>query len=89
MDGVLSQSEKLCTERHNNVNATLKVHDQRFDNHEQRLDFLEKAQVRAEINTQNVCAQVKSLTTVLWWLFGLTLTTGIGFIIWYIQSLPR
>ena len=22
-------------------------------------------------------------------LFGLTLTTGIGFIIWYIQSLPR
>ena len=64
MDGVLSQNEKVCTERYNNVNAKLKVHDQRFDNHEQRLDFLEKAQVRAEINTQNVCTQVKSLTTV-------------------------
>ena len=89
MDGVLNQHEKVCAERHRHLDDKLIAHDQRFDNHEQRLDFLEKAQVRAEINTQNICTQVKSLTTVLWWLFGLTLTTGIGFIVWYIQSLPR
>jgi len=89
MDGVLNQQEKVCTERHKNIDVILKAHDQRFDNHEQRLDFLEKAQVRAEINVQTVCSQVKALTTALWWLFGLILTSAIGFVIWYIQNLPR
>lgn len=89
MDVVLNQQEKVCTERHKNIDATLKAHGQRFDNHEQRIDFLEKAQVRAEINVKNVCSQVKALTTVLWWTFGLMFTTALGFVIWYIQSLPR
>ena len=89
MDGVLNQQEKVCTERHKNIDATLKAHGQRFDNHEQRIDFLEKAQVRSETNVQNVCSQVKALTTVLWWTFGLMFTTAVGFIVWYIQSLPR
>lgn len=89
MDGVLNQHEKVCAERHRYIDDKLIAYDQRFDNHEQRIDFLEKAQVRAEINVQNVCSQVKALTTALWWSFGLVLTTAIGFVIWYIQSLPR
>ncbi len=90
MDATLMrQQQDLCNEKHKNIDAKLDAHYLRFDDHEHRIDSLEKAQVCTETIVQNVCIQLKALTTALWWSFGLILTTTVGFIIWYIQSLPR
>ena len=89
MDAVLKQQEMLCAEKHKNIDARLDGHDQTLQSHEQRLDNLEQGAVRTETIVKNLCSQLKSLTTAIWWFFGLLLTTAIGFVIWYIQSLPN
>lgn len=80
--------EKLCAEKHKNIEAKFEVNDKRLDNHGDRLDKLEGGQVRTETIVNNLCKQLENLTTAIWWFLGIILTTGVGFIIWYIQSLP-
>ena len=82
----MSDTLLLCEEKHKNIDEKLAVHDHRLDLHGERLDKLENASVRTETVIQNLCAQLKALTTALWWFIGLALATGVGFIIWYIQS---
>lgn len=78
--------EKLCEEKHGNINKELDAHTQRLNNHGDRLDKLENNSVRTETIVTNLCKQLERLTTAIWWFIGLSLTTGVGFIIWYIQT---
>ncbi|MDD4780329.1 MAG: hypothetical protein PHT02_06975 [Tissierellia bacterium] len=64
------------------------VHD-----HEKRIEFLEKKDAGNDVRIENLCKQLENLTG---WVKALVislvtslLTCGGGFIIWYIQSLPR
>jgi len=57
--------------------------------HEKRIVALEKADAEFAIRLQNLIEKIDSLTN---WIKALVISiigTGIGFIIWYIQSLPR
>lgn len=57
--------------------------------HEKRLVALEKADAEFAIKLQNLIEKIDSLTG---WIKALVLSiigAGVGFIIWYIQSLPR
>jgi hypothetical protein len=57
--------------------------------HEKRIVALEKADAEFAIRLQNLIDKIDSLTG---WIKVLVLSiigTGVGFIIWYIQSLPR
>ncbi len=57
--------------------------------HEKRIVSLEKADAEFAIKLQNLIEKIDSLTG---WIKALVLSiigTGVGFIIWYIQSLPR
>ena len=57
--------------------------------HEKRIIALEKADAEFAIRLQNLIEKIDSLTS---WIKALVISiigTGIGFIIWYIQSLPR
>ena len=57
--------------------------------HERRIVALEKADAEFAIRLENLVEKIESLTS---WIKALTvsiITTGVGFIIWYIQSLPR
>jgi hypothetical protein len=64
------------------------VKDQLRD-HEKRIIALEKADAEFAIRLQNLIEKIDSLTG---WIKALVVSivgTGMGFIIWYIQSLPR
>lgn len=64
------------------------VKDQLRD-HEKRIIALEKSDAEFAIRLQNLIEKIDSLTG---WVKALVVSivgTGVGFIIWYIQSLPR
>ena len=57
--------------------------------HEKRIVALEKSDAEFAIRLQNLIEKIDSLTG---WIKALVISivgTGVGFIIWYIQSLPR
>lgn len=57
--------------------------------HEKRIVSLEKADAEFAIRLQNLIEKIDSLTGWIKALVVSIITTGVGFIIWYIQSLPR
>ncbi len=64
------------------------VKDQLRD-HEKRIIALEKADAEFAIKLQNLIEKIDNLTG---WIKALVISiigTGVGFVIWYIQSLPR
>lgn len=57
--------------------------------HERRIVFLEKTDAEFAIRLENLLEKIENLTS---WIKALVVSivgTGVGFIIWYIQSLPR
>lgn len=57
--------------------------------HERRIGALEKADAEFAVRLENLCMKLEELTG---WIKALVVSivgTGVGFIIWYIQSLPR
>lgn len=62
---------------------------EQLKDHERRIVVLEKKDAEFAIRLDNLLEKIESLTT---WIKGLVfsiVTTGVGFVIWYIQSLPR
>ena len=57
--------------------------------HEKRIIALEKSDAEFAIRLQNLIEKIESLTGWIKALVVSIVTTGVGFIIWYIQSLPR
>ena len=57
--------------------------------HEKRIIALEKADAEFAIRLQNLIEKIDSLTSWIKALVVSIIGTGVGFIIWYIQSLPR
>ena len=57
--------------------------------HERRIVALEKSDAEFAIRLQNLIEKIDSLTDWIKALVVSTVGTGVGFIIWYIQSLPR
>ena len=57
--------------------------------HEKRIMALEKSDAEFAIKLENLLEKIENLTG---WIKALVVSivgTGVGFIIWYIQSLPR
>jgi len=57
--------------------------------HEKRIVALEKANAEFAIRLQNLIEKIDSLTGWIKALVVSIISTGVGFILWYIQSLPR
>ena len=57
--------------------------------HERRIVALEKSDAEFAIRLQNLIEKIDSLTGWIKALVVSTVGTGVGFIIWYIQNLPR
>jgi len=57
--------------------------------HERRIVALEKSDAEFAIRLQNLIEKIDSLTGWIKALVVSIISTGVGFIIWYIQSLPR
>ena len=80
---------EICTERHKRIDERLDVHDQRLNNHGERIDALEQHKSRTEVEIKNLIEQIKSLVTTMRWFMGLFASSLIGFFIWYIQNIGR
>ena len=62
---------------------------EQLKDHEKRIVALEKSDAEFVIRLDHLLEKIESLTS---WIKGLVfsiITVGVGFIIWYIQSLPR
>jgi hypothetical protein len=73
----------------NNVCAAHQEVKEQLRDHEKRIIALERADAEFAIRLQNLIEKIDSLTG---WIKALVISiigTGVGFIIWYIQSLPR
>jgi hypothetical protein len=57
--------------------------------HERRIVALEKTDAEFAIRFENLCEKIENLTGWIKALVVTLITSGVGFIIWYIQSLPR
>ena len=57
--------------------------------HERRIVMLEKADAEFAIRLENLIEKLESLTGWIKALVVTVVSTGVGFIIWYIQSWPR
>ena len=71
----------IC-EMHKELTETVK-------DHEKRIVVLEKSDAEFAIRMEDLIEKIDSLTG---WIKALVISiigTGVGFIIWYIQSLPR
>ena len=60
-----------------------------FRDHEKRIVALEKADAEFAIRLQNLIEKIDNLTGWIKALVVSIIGTGVGFIVWYIQSLPR
>ena len=72
----------------NTCAAHEEIKDQLRD-HEKRIVALEKSDAEFAIKLENLLEKIENLTS---WIKALVISiigTGVGFIIWYIQSLPR
>jgi septal ring factor EnvC (AmiA/AmiB activator) len=73
----------------NNVCAAHQEVKDQLRDHEKRIVALEKANAEFAIRLQNLIEKIESLTGWIKALVVSIIGTGVGFIIWYIQSLPR
>lgn len=64
-------------------------HDEMLDDHETRIQNLEKADVKLFERMDNLIAQMQVVTGWIKWLIITIILSLGGFFIWYIQSLPR
>ena len=57
--------------------------------HEKRIAALEKSDAEFAIRLENLIKKIDDLTGWIKALVVTLITSGVGFVIWYIQSLPR
>jgi len=71
------------------IRVKVAEHDNILKEHGKRLDKLEQESAEFRVHIQNLCKKIDELTNWIKALVVSIITTGVGFIIWYIQSLPR
>lgn len=78
--------QEVCRLKHESIDKHLENNDKRLDNHGDRIDKLEIGQTRTDTIVHNLCKEIESLVTAIKWLIAGMVTTGVSFIIWYVQS---
>ena len=71
------------------IQVKVKDHDDLLKEHGKRLDKIEQDGAEFRVHIKNLCKKIDELTG---WIKALVVSifgVGLGFIIWYIQSLPR
>jgi len=72
--------EKLCDERHRDIN-------QRLTKHGEEIEILQKSDVKNSTQIDNLTNAISSQTKAIWGMVLATLSTLLAFFIWYVQTL--
>jgi len=81
--------EKVCKATHKALDDKIERHEKWLGEHEGKIDVLEKSDATNTANITNVCKSVTGLTKAVWGLVSAIIIMLLGFVFWYIQSLPR
>lgn len=68
------------------MNHQITVHENRINNHSERIDKLENKQAEMSVKIDNLCESLNGLTSAIKWLIGLGTTSLIGFFMYAIQN---
>lgn len=94
------QLNLLCEEKHKYIEEKLNAHDLQISANTEDITVLKSSAIRTETVVGNLCEQIKELvvemkeqrkarTDTLLAIAGTALVLAVGFIFWYIQTIPR
>lgn len=81
-----SYDDKLCENKHSNIEKTLNDHEKRLNNHSARLDGLEQYKSKSEERMDNLCKQLEKLVSSIYWFMGIIAGGFVGFFFYAIQT---
>ena len=61
-------------------------HEVRLNQCIAKIEKIESNQAETNVRIDNLCKSIESLTGAIKWIIGLSLTTFLGFFIWFIQN---
>ena len=79
-------NDELCAEKHKQIDESLGRHEDRLNGHSGRLDKLEQRGAAVDTKIDNLCEQLKNLTTTLKWFIGLLVGSFVAFFFYAIQQ---
>ncbi|WP_346888347.1 hemolysin XhlA family protein [Clostridium sp. UBA1056] len=68
------------------VEHQLKVHDERLNNHGERIDELERGRATTDVRMDNLCEKLGAQTKSINWLIGLMASGLLGFFFYAVQN---
>lgn len=79
--------KKECQLNREEILKDINRHEKVIDKHGDRIIELERHQSKVEVQIANLIADIRELIKMIKTGLGAMLASGLGFIIWYIQSL--
>ncbi len=78
--------KSVCDERHNQINYRLDVHEERLNNHSERLDKIELVNSRLEERLNSLIAQLENLNKTMKWFISVIVGAFISFFFYAVQQ---
>lgn len=89
-------SREVCEMKHTRIGEQLDHHNKWLGEHEKKIDGLEKSDATNTNEIKNLCKSIEgqnkkmgNLTNAIWGLVTGIFFVLVGFLVWYVQSLPR
>ena len=68
------------------IEYMINQHEVRLNQCIAKIEKIESNQAEINVRIDNLCKSIESLTGAIEWIIGLSLTTFLGFFIWFIQN---
>lgn len=78
--------EALCKERHKAIDTELTRHSNWLNEHEKKIDRLDRSDAANTTALENLCKQIGGQTKAIWGLVSAVLMMLLGFFVWYVQN---
>lgn len=78
--------DKLCFSKHQRIDERLDTHDNRLNNHGERIGKLEQFKSSTETEIKNLIKQIQSLVVTMRWFIGIIVGAFVSFFIYAAQK---
>ncbi len=79
-------NDEVIQEKIYQLKDTDELHNKRLNDHSKRLDCLEQRGAAVDQKIDNLCEQLKNLTTTLRWFIGLLVGSFVAFFFYAVQN---
>ena len=77
---------EVCDKEHIRVSERLGHHERWLEEHDDKIDTLEKSDATNTNEIKNLCNRIGSQTTAIWGLVSSIFMVLVGFFVWYVQN---